>query len=131
MIKGNMSFILQLQTVAYYGHDARLTGVTAKQVVSSLSHDDRLSQSFREASLEMSKHRVDCCAAWKTSTGRFFALCNAIYYRAIVISMPARFSPGDADISVLAIANHTPKVYIKKVYAIVTTRLRNPTVSLP
>lgn len=52
MIKENTSFTPQLQTAACYRHDARLTGVTAKQVVSSLSHDDRLS--LREASFQMS-----------------------------------------------------------------------------
>lgn len=52
MIKENTSFTPQLQTAAYYRHDARLTGVTAKQVVSSLSRDDRLS--LREASFQMS-----------------------------------------------------------------------------
>lgn len=59
----------------------------------------------------------------------FFALCNAIYYHAIVISMPARFRRGDAHISVLAIANPAPEALKRKrkntVYAIVTPTLLN------
>lgn len=118
-----------MQTLAYYGRDARLTGVAFKQVVNSIPWK-QIVKSFRDSSLGMSKYQVDPYAAWLRRTGR------VLPFETLFITMLLLFRclPGLA-VAMLMLAYKLLRIIYKpknkNTYAIATPTLLNSTVCLP